>query len=82
MPILSGNEHMEVCPFCNNKDYLLGSTAHSPLGTYAVVCSLCNAQGPYADSKREAIAVWNSRPSVKQEPITVANNLKGEANAN
>jgi len=49
---------LKPCPFCNG-----GGIAHRVPTGWRVSCSQCS--WPSADTEAEAIAVWNTRPSVE-----------------
>jgi len=54
-------DELRECPFCNG---MLGITRdHSESGApWRVVCDDCGADGPYGDTKEEAVERWNRRP--------------------
>jgi Lar family restriction alleviation protein len=48
------------CPFCGETDVKpIYTTPGSP--ARAVVCSMCNAQGPWDARASEAVRLWNQR---------------------
>lgn len=59
---------LRACPFCQEA-HALGVRAISGLfmrngvmfNPMAVCCDMCNARGPYEDSRDKAIAAWNWR---------------------
>lgn len=66
-------EKLLPCPFCGTIPHVFDSGAPAPgmedCGYWACVCPKCGGQtgrpfcGAHADTKEEAIAIWNHRPS-------------------
>jgi hypothetical protein len=61
------NEALKPCPFPHNEPYkqLLETKRHNygdeRPRRFFVRCCVCNARGPYTNSKEEAKAAWNKR---------------------
>lgn len=49
----------EPCPFCGSTD--LNVVSVLMVDAYRVRCGKCIAEGPAADTPREAVALWNNR---------------------
>lgn len=46
---------IKLCPYCNGEPDLVGTSC------YWVRCSECEAETADADTKAEAVAIWNAR---------------------
>jgi len=53
------------CPFCGETTKLHAAHAEDdePGRVVYVVCGICGSNGPWADSRTQAIANWNRRPA-------------------
>ena len=53
---------LKPCPFCNERvNEHLYPHIKGCVGTYSVVCDLCGARGPHANSPTKARNYWNNR---------------------
>lgn len=57
---LKGVKMMEIkpCPFC---DCEITTTDELSEGSWAVICKVCGACGPAAETEELAVAYWNAR---------------------
>ena len=53
---------LKPCPFCGCKDVLRWHVGHYDK-PWIVECVGCLADGPHADTEKEAIELWNRRVS-------------------
>ena len=64
IPVLS------TCPFCGEDDAV--ASANPMMGQHYVICCCCEAQGPAAQTKRDAISLWNDLENAKADSSAVA----------
>lgn len=50
---------LERCPFCDGKPYL--NIRDDPRATFAITCNDCAAQGPWEQTRENAVERWNRR---------------------
>ena len=58
------SEQLKPCPFCREKEKLHFDRVSECAGT--IDCDRCQAIGPEAPTKDEAISAWNTRPEAAQ----------------
>ena len=57
---------IKSCPFCGSKE--VGFCRTNERARW-IRCSLCGADAPSARTRKEAFALWNKRPDVKNAVI-------------
>lgn len=64
------NEQLMPCPFCGERAYIIRHIfGDVTTATFGVKCGFCYAQSDqYFDTMGEAVAAWNTRKEVKDEP--------------
>ena len=53
------NRRLEPCPFCGEKDIFDNFLEPMIHDRWCIVCPTCEAGGPVADTKEDAIDKWN-----------------------
>ena len=56
-------DEIRPCPFCKSEavGYYGDTTPFLTRGRYWIYCMRCEAQGPKAETRNDAIRKWNSR---------------------
>lgn len=49
---------IKKCPFCGSERVMLNSSGKAVF--YWVICDSCEAEGPSASTKKEAVEEWNA----------------------
>ena len=63
---------LEKCPFCGGKARMCSTGSHIAADRYFVSCGVCGVETPrIARVREEAIAAWNRRAEVKNDPLTL-----------
>lgn len=57
-------EELKPCPFCGSDDV----EALDMEGKHYVACYDCALEGPFHDSRAEAVAAWNRRAAIAAPP--------------
>jgi len=55
------SEELLPCPFCGDREYVISAEEGSRHNWYRVCCDNCTAKGEMADSKQQAVKLWNTR---------------------
>lgn len=57
-------EKIKPCPFC---DCEITATDEISAGTWTVICNVCGACGPTAETEELAVEYWNARGGESNE---------------